>query len=531
MRTSRRTLRRFHPCADPLEGRAAVSSLLPGFPVKPPGFEFQTDDSDPGSKGAASKSPGRSGVGCLVAATLKTDQVIRVSRAEGPGQRSRAVSAEAGATGGKDSPTGLVPVTLGSQPSVADVPTVKPSVGQAGPQQRSGGGGVNVAAIPVQSTQYQALLQGQDVDQGGTTRLLAMAPAADEAPPPSSGGAEEANPTVVSTGGPNDPSLSVRGGIIGGPVHAVLTAPGFQSILKEVTWTVTGAVDTQIYQNSTGFTSSASTGATHILPGLAIDTYSPFWNTSTGSHTVSASVVYTNGTTGSASITVNVVKPTVNAFNITYGSFGWGPSVPGGRMALTLDGEGMIYSATVSLQVGFGDGAFGFIQIVNAKIENTNAVSMLHTLNTGDVLDNYIPAGTEPTDPGYLLENHTVSVPDGGSGTTPTVQPGRFDDKPAIGPIFGTGDAAKELKVTLKFTTYLVFQASGGIWVTLQKTPTLTLTGDMQWDPSNGWTPKVPPTTTPASPLTGTDSVGFLPWTGYWSDAAQLKNFSPPYGS
>ncbi len=194
-----------------------------------------------------------------------------------------------------------------------------------------------------------------------------------------------------------------------------------------------------------------------------------------------------------------------------------------------LASPGITYTGSVTLPQGTEGGAFGFVQIVNADITNTNSVSGPHTLVTVDVLDNYPfnPPGTGPTDPGYLQDNTTIPVPAGGTGTT--VGNNALTDQVGVGPILGPGDFATQLQVDIQVTTYLVFQPAGGIWVALMHTPTLTLNGNQQWNINNGWTPVTQPSASPAGPLMGVGSPEFLSWGDYWTNASRPANWVPNF--
>ncbi len=148
------------------------------------------------------------------------------------------------------------------------------------------------------------------------------------------------------------PTLETNGfAMVGGPVAASLIAPGGQDIMQSVTWTVSGSMQSQTYQNSIGTTPPLSGSVTHTWNGGSVgyDSFSPFWNATPGKHTISVSITYSDGTKGNASITVNVAQPTFNSFSVIFGRTEWA-----GNKTSGLIQTHMTYAASVTAPANQG---------------------------------------------------------------------------------------------------------------------------------------------------------------------------------
>lgn len=327
-----------------------------------------------------------------------------------------------------------------------------------------------------------------------------------------------------SSGGGGNPTITFNGdNVVGGFGEVVLTAP---AQLQTVNWQVSGAVQNPQNPPLTNSQGAAPTALPNPDPvtksgqSAILDFY---WNLQTGNHTISASVVYAGKGTGTSNtITVNVVAPTVKAFQVSYTPYTWG-TIPAGSQQ---NQEGFFgtftYSATVSLpataQLGQGGAQFAFIQLVSVNDTETTKLTGPHTLNTnGMVLDNY-PTLTQPGDAGYLLNNATYSkIPIGGQLATPIPSP---TDTPSVAwvPSKVNGDIVTELNVTTTFATNLVFQSARGIWVGLSvTTPVLTLKGDEVWNGAKWVQGAFAPTPATAGNLGGNNSLQWVTWSGYYT--------------
>jgi len=325
------------------------------------------------------------------------------------------------------------------------------------------------------------------------------------------------------------------GGVVGGSVNATVVAPSSQAVMKSVTWTVTGAIKSQDYRNILGETIPLTGSVTHTWGGgsVASDTFSPFWDTTPGNHTVSVSVVYDDDSTGTASITVPVAAPTVNYFRVNFAKaqlFQHG--YPGGMVAIPA--PGITYSASVTAPVIGQGGSIAIIQTVTARVDNWNYdplqnknIDHVLTTNGNYVLDNDPSATGDNDDDGYLLKLTTTYVSSGATGLFTC--PG---DSPAYGSgRTSAGYECTKYTVRYEFKDYLVYNA-GGIWVEIAETSkTLLFGGDMTFvNETTGYTPGPSGTDgqlqprLAGGPLPWTAKLGFVSWENYFT---KLMNTDP----
>lgn len=299
-------------------------------------------------------------------------------------------------------------------------------------------------------------------------------------------------------------------------------------VLQSVTWSVTGAEQSQTYQNSSGTTTDWSGPVTHTWGGGSVgtDTVGFYWNATPGNHTVSVSVTYSDGSTGSASQTVSIAQPTVNSFKVNLGANSWQLGVNNGR-----DGfQGFFNwdaSVTVPANNATGGPVGGNIAIIQkTSVDNhftnqTNTGAKVdHAFNTGGfVLDND-PAYLNATDPGYLIIDSSTPVQPGATG----VIPASVSDTVIASYLLAANEVGTlNVKESYQFIDYLVFRPSGGIWVELAETGTFTLSGDEVWNgPFNNtgsWqTISVAPNQ--AATVPGNPTLGFVAWQGWYANSS-----------
>jgi hypothetical protein len=336
-----------------------------------------------------------------------------------------------------------------------------------------------------------------------------------------------------SGGGSANPSINFSGtNVVGGFGEVVLTAP---KPLQSVTWQVSGAVQNPQnppLTNSQGAAPTPLANPDQVPQSGQSAILDFYWNLQTGNHTISASVVYANnkGTGNSNVITVNVVAPTVNAFQVSYTPYTWG-QIPAGPLAgQTGFYDTLTYSATVSLpagaKIGQGSAQIAFIQTISANWSEPCTISGQHTKNTGGMVLDNVP-NTGPNGTGYLLNNATYGpVPSGGQYTIPAPLPTDCTAVPWQNA--GGGDTCTEVNVTTQFATNLVFKTGTGIWVGLSvTTPVLTLQGDEVWNANNNqWVQgNMAPSPGQAGNLTGNNNLTWVTWNGYFTSFPWVKPF------
>ena len=119
-------------------------------------------------------------------------------------------------------------------------------------------------------------------------------------------------PALGASGSGGSPTISFNGdNVVGGFGQAVLTAP---KQLQSVTWQISGAVQypqNPPLTNSKGDQPTALANPDQMAENGQSASLKFYWNLQTGSHTISASVVYANngGTGTTNTVTVSVVAP------------------------------------------------------------------------------------------------------------------------------------------------------------------------------------------------------------------------------
>jgi len=324
----------------------------------------------------------------------------------------------------------------------------------------------------------------------------------------------------------NDPLFyfNRQGKLIGGKVDINIYTIGNGSF-KSVSWSVSGAKDHQTYTRPLGETINLGTPLVHNFTNVTnSDNLIFFWDHTTGNHTISTLVTYTDNSTDSLSTTVSVVEPTVNPFVVSVpNAFLWDyNNAKGGQ--ITLYSPGIQYTATVSVPANTEGGTFGFLQLISRNQYITNAISMNHTYSTGGfVLDDWTGAGFP-----FLIEGQVFDAPAGATSHTPFRgdNPGPpSDDAPQIlwyQP--NSNDWNTVYGGVVEFQTFLVFRPNFGIWVKISETNVFSMTGDATWDGKQNTFTGNPSVSTNTPTITNV--TGFVDWTDYHT---RTRAWNPPW--
>lgn len=300
------------------------------------------------------------------------------------------------------------------------------------------------------------------------------------------------------------------------------------TIITKAEWTISGAKASQDYQKPQGSTLDLSSPVTHTWGGAAVafDTMNFYWDATTGDHTISVTVTYVGGSTGTATRTVTVGKPTVNSSAVIYpgavASPGGVNNVVNGQYGFT--NTGITYGASVSFPADSRGGSFAIIQKISGDYTYVNRntatnTTSTHSLHTGVVLDD-APGST----PGIFLGNMTVSVGAGATNTSSFVP-----DQAYTAYHIGTNEVCLEFSSTVTLQDFLVAKEDNGIWVQLAKSDPYSYSGDMEWNFGTSQFDVQSLSPTNGSSVTMTNELGFVTWTGYYTDAADFSKFSPPF--
>ena len=322
--------------------------------------------------------------------------------------------------------------------------------------------------------------------------------------------------------------------IIGERFSANVQSINGSPAIKQVVWQATGAVYSENYSNQLGsFVAQQSVtdqfGGPNQPPMPNSDVFSSNWGNQPGQQSVTATVTFSDGVTNSQTVNVNVIAPDVDNFQVTAGPFAWSND-QSNKIGFTTTTP-ITMTATVTIpqsQDGFS-GEIGLIQKINRTDTITNSISGQHVLNTnGFVLDTVLSA-TDPAGSNYL--DSASETPCDNEAT------GQFsvEDYPNSGwrgnasgtdKASGNYDDVTNVKTSISLEDFLVFRTSGGIWVNLQTTAPITMTGEESYDiPTQKWSDVVPSTPQASTPTSAHTDYNIVTWTDWYGNPA--INYTP----
>jgi hypothetical protein len=570
---SPRKLRRYRPLTDHLEALAPVSSLVSGLPATvngPVGAGNRLEDSIP----VSSSNPKPFAPPTVASVPLSnvrpklptrtTDQIASV-----PVSSLTSSITTASVQSGLIQPLAGTLVTLAapSVPSVAAVPSATPPR-QASPAVplRSGGFVPNATpyasapsrqtAAPVTGPTLVTAAPGGTAPVAGTVtsgrgaiRPVSMAPTTSHATAgatnttfspmddPSGGGGSpppQAPSVVISGGGIGYNQDGSLYGVVGGSVAVDVTPPTGEE-LQSVTYTISGAVQSQNYTWFSGSTTRLSGPVVHNLTYGSGDSLDFYWDETTGNHTITVQANYYDGAAPPVTSNVDVRQPNVQFFQdlyqpITAGSYtdsfsgivsagltqGNGYATPGNQFTASVDTTGLP-----------SNGTFAIIQLTQVNRQMT-ANNQIYTKNSnGYVLDCPFSAGYNSVTYGNYISDEIAPdqmlVPIPNVNYTPSAAypntTGSIVDSPYQGFQFVNGGQTTFSQISMNdnFQTYLVYQPDGGIWVALSM---------IQWNVSGSiinnagvgnvgkWFPGNQPAPNPtgSNNILGNNQTSFVQW-------------------
>ncbi len=337
------------------------------------------------------------------------------------------------------------------------------------------------------------------------------------------------------------PFIWGSGDVIGGPGGATIVSPDYAADIQAVTWSVTGAETGQDYRNIKGSTTDFTGSRVWNFGGTIVaELKSLYYNYQDGDHTITAGVTYTDGSTATATTTVKIKKPDVLSMRITHDAANAeqaeGDSRPGSSVAMDSSQGATIF---------VGDnmaGSVAVIQMINYQGSATNQPPgaekpVVHTINSGMVLDNAPDEGDGDNDVGYVEKDQIVHINSGNAGEYVG------SDRPILGTIDTKVDGpCVAYKFSYTFMDYLVYRPDGGIWVKLAEVGPYTMSADMVFNPLGGPNgmggfeeapgTTIKPVGNSGGPLKYTESPGFVSWDNYFYERASSNTaFNPPYTS
>jgi hypothetical protein len=254
--------------------------------------------------------------------------------------------------------------------------------------------------------------------------------------------------------------------------------------LKSVKWVVDGAIQSQSYTVQEGSTTPLQSPVNHVSNDMTRmeDLLSFYWNEEARNHTVSASVVYTDNTIGTAAtLTVGVQKPTVNSFTDTRqanqlqryssggnNSIGFFNKLLANPPAQPTEVPGEVFTSRITTPASRG-GQFALIQ----RVKFDNISTLTDDTQTGFSSDGKFVLDDFPFPSSIFVRNYTSNYYFSGTQNIgiPEVEQYGFNylqDSPHYGSTFASYDTAiyaKEILESNDFETYLMFKPTNGIWV------------------------------------------------------------------
>ena len=512
-----RTLRRFRPLTDILESLAPVSSLIPGLSATATGgveVGAHRDEVTGNASGIAHQTIARPSL------SLNAKPVSPSGTTAG--SRGSTAFAAISATTAQTNPAqplagGLVTLATPSSPSDAKIPIVNPRP-QASPgaSPRSGGNVLNTilgsqattasVAAPMSTPIFAAAISSSGA---GQVRPMTLSPA----PRGAGGHASQGNVQPFDSSGgsgggtPPDmpPNLFGSGGGSGAaqvmnngqpvPGQYAFSSPvpigasmGFIASDPDPAYQIT----TNNWSGGTNYSSYTSvTPVTIITGGQSLgksvgtdgSNYSFILDANARAFTITDQVTYSNGAHGTSTATFTSVAPTgsLTVSNVGTQTAGSGPNA---QFAVGLS-PGIKIQATASTGQ-FTAGSFMFLQILNSTYQSRTSPAGVDVYLKNDTVT---PGGQNFNGPlhdadplGYPFAYSGGSGGGGPSGGGIASSSGFYLTANNSMPFAGTGtpelsdapsfiDSANNRMMTRtdKFSTYLMYKPTGGVWIALSQ--------------------------------------------------------------